>query len=75
MPNEANDNPPVDPLTIGELISLSDASKLTGFSVRYLNDIANNGRLKAKKIGRQWVTTLAAIEDYKRTRSHTLKEE
>ncbi len=70
MPEES-DQPPQsfpDPLTIGELISLAEAAKLSGFSVRYLQDIAKSKRLAAKKIGTQWVTTLAAIEEYKRTR-------
>jgi excisionase family DNA binding protein len=64
-----------DPLTIGELIGLAEAAQLSGLSPTYLRDIARNGRLKAKKVGRDWLTTLAAIEEYKDTRAHILKKE
>jgi hypothetical protein len=59
---------PIDPLTIGELLSLSDASKLSGFSHFQLKTIARTGRLRAKKYGPIWLTTLAAIEEYKNSR-------
>jgi excisionase family DNA binding protein len=62
-----------DPLIIGELLSLTEAAKLSGFSPNYLRDIARSGRLSAKKVGRDWLTTLAAIEEYKQTRTHKLK--
>ena len=75
MPDENEQPSPIDPLTISELISLAEASQLSGFSINYLNDIANSGRLKAKKIGKQWVTTMAAIEEYKATRAHKLKKD
>ena len=70
MPEQDQHDPtsPIDPLTIGELISLAEAAELSGFSVSYLTEIANSGRLRAKKIGRQWVTTMVAIEGYKQTR-------
>ncbi len=68
MPDETEPVPSQDPLTIGELISLGEAAKLSGFSHVYLKDIAQSGRLRAKKIGRFWVTTLAAVEEYKETR-------
>jgi hypothetical protein len=64
-----------DPLTIGELISLAEAAQLSGFSHDYLRDIAVSGRLRAKKIARNWVTTLAAVEEYKRTRKFIAKED
>lgn len=63
-----------DPLTIGELISLSEAAKLSGLTQDYLKKIAQTGRLRAKKIGRNWVTTQAAVDQYKKTRSHILKD-
>ena len=58
-----------DPLAIGELISLAEAAELSGFDQKYLRNIADKGRLKAKKIGRNWITTIAAIEEYKASRN------
>jgi hypothetical protein len=76
MPEEDNEQPSnIDPLTIGELLSLKEASEKSGFSIRYLQNIAKSGRLKVKRIGSQWVTSIASIEEYKRTRSHTLKKD
>jgi hypothetical protein len=71
--NEQFDNE-TDPLTIGELISLADAAEKSGLTADYLKKIAQTGRLRAKKIARNWVTTMAAVERYKQTRSHTLKK-
>ncbi|MDP4000812.1 MAG: NYN domain-containing protein [bacterium] len=42
-------------------ISLAEAAKLTGYNQDYLGQLARSGKLEAKKIGRNWVTTLAAI--------------
>lgn len=75
MPDETEPVPLQDPLAIGELISVSQAAALSGFSRGYIHDIIKSGRLKAKKIGNNWVTTLAAIEDYKRTRKYVVKED
>ena len=75
MPNQFDQPTPLDPLTIGELISLADAAEKSGFSTTYLREIAQRGRLKAKKITGNWVTTLAAIEEYKSSRKYIAKEE
>jgi len=63
---DQNDNPqpPLDPLTVGELISLQEAAVYAGFTKGSLNDYVRRGRLRAKKIGSQWVTTLAAVDEY-----------
>lgn len=74
MPEENEQTSSIDPLTIGELISLAEAAKLSGFTQDYLKKAAQRGRLKAKKIGRNWVTTAAAVEQYKNSRSHILKD-
>jgi excisionase family DNA binding protein len=52
-----------------EMITLAEASERYGLSPTYLRTIARNGRLKAKKVGRDWLTTPAAVEAYIRTRS------
>ena len=75
MPDENEPTSSIDPLTIGELISLPEAAQLSGFSVIYLRDIARRGRLRAKKIGRDWLTSMAAIEQYKTSRKYIAKED
>jgi hypothetical protein len=69
MTQENEQSTRIDPLTIGELISLAEAAEKSGFAQDYLKKIAYNGRLRAKKIGRNWVTTIRAVEEYKESRS------
>ena len=67
MDNETN-TPQTDPLTIGELISLQDAAEYAGLSRDTLHNYARLGRLRAKKIGWQWLTTRAAVDAYLQSR-------
>lgn len=50
------------------LISLSDAAAIYGFNSDYLGQLARKGRLKAQKFGNSWVTTVADVEDFIRSR-------
>jgi excisionase family DNA binding protein len=47
-----------------ELITLKEAAEYTGFSYHYLRNLANKGRLKARKMGVQWFTTREAVDEY-----------
>jgi hypothetical protein len=47
-----------------QLISLHDAAARCGISSAQLRLLARQGRLKARKIGRNWVTTPQAVADY-----------
>lgn len=49
---------------LDELISLSEASEISGLSSDHLRRLSEQGKLKAQKIGRNWVTTRKNIEDY-----------
>ncbi|HEX2915475.1 MAG TPA: hypothetical protein VH186_32245 [Chloroflexia bacterium] len=69
MSLEDNSGSPVDPLTVGELITIPEASQLSGYNSQFLARLAAKGRLKAKKSGSAWLTTVAAVEDYKKSRS------
>ena len=69
MPEENEQPTPIDPLTIGELVSLAEAAEVSGFSHDNLKRVAQSGKLRAKKIGRNWITTLAAVEEYRENRS------
>jgi excisionase family DNA binding protein len=54
-----------------ELITLKEAAEYSGLSYAYLRQIAQSGRLKARKIGNVWVTTSADVDEYIRTRTKT----
>ena len=49
---------------LDDLISLQEASKISGLSHDHLRRLAGQGKLWAKKIGRNWVTTEQAVQDY-----------
>ena len=67
--NQEQDEPSSDPLTIGELISLQEAADYSGLSKGSLYNYAKRGRLQAKRLGAQWVTTQAAVDEYLLSRS------
>ena len=56
---KSKDQPGLD-----DLISFSEAAKLSGFSTRHLRHLASNGDLWAKKLGRNWFTTAQAVQEY-----------
>jgi hypothetical protein len=58
-PTESSSQPGLD-----ELISLSEAAELSGFTTRHLRYLAVNGELWAKKLGRNWFTTTQAVQEY-----------
>jgi excisionase family DNA binding protein len=58
-----------DPLKVGELITIPEAAELSGYNSKFLARLAAKGRLKAKRSGSAWLTTLAAIEEYKDSRN------
>lgn len=47
-----------------ELIPLSEAAAISGLTQEHLALLARRGRLKARKIGRDWVTTRSAVKEY-----------
>lgn len=51
-----------------DLIPLADASRLSGLSNDHLRRLAEQGKLRAQKIGRNWVTTEKAVEEYLKNR-------
>lgn len=65
MHNQHNE---VDPLTVGELISLQEAAEYAGLEKSTLHTYAKRGRLKAKRLGPIWVTTRASVDEYLRSR-------
>lgn len=51
-------------LAADELISLREAADKVGLSPNSLRRYVLQGKLQACKIGRNWVTTISAIEQY-----------
>ncbi len=47
-----------------DFLSLSQAASRYGFSSDYFRRLAEKGRLKASKVGRQWLTTSDAVESF-----------
>jgi hypothetical protein len=47
-----------------ELISLKEAAARSGLSPSRLRWLAEHGRLKARKMGRDWFTTAADLAEY-----------
>ncbi len=47
-----------------ELIGLSEAAKLSGLTHDHLRRIAREGKLKAVKVGRDWLITKEALNAY-----------
>ena len=69
MADPTDNTEPIDPLTVGELITLAEAAEYAGFDKKSLHNYIKRGRLKAKKLGWQWVTTHAAVDEYLTSRS------
>jgi hypothetical protein len=47
-----------------KFITLSEAEKITGYAQGHLNFLSRTGKLKAKKIGRNWHTTVEWINEF-----------
>jgi len=47
-----------------ELITLSEAAAVSGLTRQHLSLLARRGLLHAQKIGRDWLTTRRAVEEY-----------
>ena len=62
------EQPPIeerpDPLTVGEIITLQEAAEYADITKEALRNYVRRGRLRARKLGSQWVTTRAAIDEY-----------
>ena len=49
---------------INELITFSEAARLSGFTDRHLRKLAYQNELWAIKLGRNWFTTAQAVKAY-----------
>jgi excisionase family DNA binding protein len=49
-------------------ISVREASEITGYSARWLREIAHGGQVIARRAGRDWLLDRQAVEDYAKGR-------
>ena len=54
-----------------ELITFSQAAEIYGFTADYFQKLAKRGRMKARKLGKLWVTTPADVEEFIKSRKVT----
>lgn len=63
MESDAEQNTAEQP-NLDELISLREASELSGLSTRHLRLLVRRGEIWGAKLGRNWVTTAKPVEEY-----------
>ena len=49
---------------LDDLISLSEAADYSGLSASHIRLLVRSGEIQGRKIGRNWVTTCQAVDDY-----------
>lgn len=59
---------------MNKLITSAQAAKQLGFSADYIRHLILEGKIKAEKIGRNWVLYPSAIKNIKRVRSRKVKD-
>ena len=62
MTHDETTNPQIDPLTIGELITLHETAEYAELSKESIHTYVRKGQLKARKRGWMWFTTCTAVE-------------
>ncbi len=60
-----------DEESLARLISFPEAARISGFTDSYIRKLARSGKIWARKIGRNWVTTEDAIKAYLATERRT----
>jgi len=50
----------------GRYITVAEAARRSGYSIRTLQKLLKKGKVKGIKPGRDWFTTLEAVMEYKR---------
>ena len=55
---------------IGDWLTSREAAQETGYNVEHIRRLVRTGRLKAQKLGRDWVIDRASLLEYLRTEGH-----
>ena len=58
------------PTEFAPLLSLAEAAEISGIDAQALKKAAQEGRLSARKVGRNWTTSEAEVMSYKASRKH-----
>jgi excisionase family DNA binding protein len=61
--NEIEERSSLEDLT-SRLISVTEASQISGLTTSFIRRLLREGRIEGVKIGRNWLTTEEAIQDY-----------
>jgi excisionase family DNA binding protein len=46
-------------------VTTAQAAELTGYNVKYLRQLVRDGRIEARKVGRDWLVNLEDVLSYK----------
>jgi len=65
-----NDKKPNHRFQLDELISLNEASMISGLSSDHLRRLMEKGSITGKKIGRDWITTKEFVMEYINQKHH-----
>jgi excisionase family DNA binding protein len=49
---------------VPKLISLAEAARISGLSPSHLRKLVSEGSVPGEKIGRDWLTTAEAVQEY-----------
>ena len=60
--SNSNDKP--SHIGLDDLISLEEAADYSGLSASHIRLLVRSGEIHGKKIGRNWVTTRQAVDNY-----------
>lgn len=55
---------------VSKLLTCTKAAKILGFTADYVRRLCIDGKIKAEKLGNDWVFPASAIKDIKRQRHH-----
>ena len=63
MSEQTTEQGPLEELT-SKLISVTEASQISGLTTGHLRKLLREGQIEGVKIGRNWLTTEEAVQDY-----------
>ena len=46
-------------------ITTTEAAEITGYSIAYMRQLANRGRIEARKVGRDWLIERTSLLEFK----------
>lgn len=63
MPRETSGQDSIQDLA-AQLISVTEASEFSGLTTSFIRRLLREQRIKGVKVGRNWLTTKEALQDY-----------